>query len=680
MNSDSRSEKSRFAVQPWHLAVLFGALALLFLVTTLFEYRYRKEELGHMMREEAVLLIDAMTESAGQSLAGYRQSQALVAGELLDKLRLLGRMAGEPSMTPAKLGDMARSAKLRSLMLSGGPGRAATLYPAANSDFSARNPEILAGLDPVLSGQREAEWCIVRSPSPGAPPLLVGAVRLSDGGVVAGAMDATGLLEFRRTLGIGKLVRSIGADTTGIEYVIWQDSTAVLAATPNVRQSESIRSDPFLSAALRHGRASTRLYAFEGKEVYEVVKPFIHDGRSAGLFRIGLKTDHFEAALKKLRNRMAMIVGLLTIGAVAVVSLSISRRKAAVASDAYLRARTLSTAVLESMADAVVTVDAGLRVRLINSAAERLFATSGDTARGMSAEALLPEGCIGLIREVLDGGGRVSHGEFESLTGGATRYFSVHCSLMEGPSREIDGVVCVLRDLSEQRAMRQVIERQEKLTAMGELASGVAHEIRNPLNAIGIIAQRLDMEFEPPAESEEYHQLAGAIVSEVDRVDAIVTRFLKFAAPPRLHLETVALDDFVAAYLPVLKGEADSAALEFSIRISSGATLSIDREQMRQVLLNLVRNAAQATAPGGRISVETSLHAGKAVIAVADTGSGIPAERLPRIFDLYYTTREEGTGMGLAITNRIVQSHGGAIEVTSRVNEGSRFTISLPLA
>jgi two-component system, NtrC family, sensor histidine kinase HydH len=678
MNSDSRSEESRFVVRPRYLAVLFGALALLFLVTTLFEYRYRKEELGHMMREEAVLLIDAMTESAGQSLAGYRQSQSLVASELLDKLRLLGRMAGEPSMTPAKLGGMARSAKLRSLMLSGRPGRAATLYPAASSDFSARNPEILAGLDPVLSGQREADWCIVRSSSPGVPPLLVGAVRLSDGGVAAGAMDATGLLEFRRTLGIGKLVRSIGADTTGIEYIIWQDSTAVLAATPNVRQSESIRSDPFLSAALHHGRASTRIHRFAGKEVYEVVKPFIHDGRSAGLFRIGLKTDHFEAALKKLRNRMAMIVGLLTIGAVAVVSLSISRRKAAVASDAYLRARTLSTAVLESMADAVVTVDAGMRVMLFNSAAEALFATSGDAARGMSAEALLPEGCVGMIREALDGDGKGSHREFESLAGSATRYFSVHCSLMEGPSREIDGVVCVLRDLSEQRAMRQVIERQEKLTAMGELASGVAHEIRNPLNAIGIIAQRLDMEFEPPAESEEYHQLAGAIVSEVDRVDAIVTRFLKFAAPPRLHLETVALDDFVAAYLPVLRGEADSAALEFSSRISSKATVSLDREQMRQVLINLVRNAAQATAPGGRILVETSLHAGKALIAIADTGSGIPAERLPRIFDLYYTTREEGTGMGLAIANRIVQSHGGAIGVTSRVNEGSRFTISLP--
>ncbi len=667
-------------MRPRYLAALFAGLALLFFATTLFEYRYRKEELSHMMREEAVLLIDAMTESAGQSLAGYRQSQSLVAGELLDRLRLLGRMAGEPSMTPSRIAAMSRSANLRSLMLSDGPGRAAMRYPSANSHFSSPDSEILKNLDPVLSGQREADWFILRSPSSIAPPLLVGAVRQRNGSVVAGSMDATRLLEFRRTLGIGKLVRSIGADTTGIEYVIWQDSTAVLAATPNVRQSESINSDPFLAAAFRRDHASTRISHFAGKEVYEVVKPFIHDGRRAGLFRIGLKTDHFEAALKKLRSRLFMIVGLLTIGAVAVVSLSISRRKAAVASDAYARARGLSAAVLESMADAVVTVDAGLRVTLFNGAAEALFDISGDAARGMSAADVLPEECLGMIREVLDGESKGSHRDAESLAGGVTSYLSVHCSPMNAPSGEVEGAVCVLRDLSEQRAMRQIIERQEKLTAMGELASGVAHEIRNPLNAIGIIAQRLDMEFEPGADGEEYHQLAGAIVSEVDRVDAIVTRFLKFAAPPKLHLETVALDEFVTAYLPVLNGEVKAAGLDFSTRASSAATLSIDREQMRQVLLNLVRNAAQATAPGGRILVETTLQAGKAVIAITDTGSGIPAERLPRIFDLYYTTREEGTGMGLAITNRIVQAHGGEIGVTSRVNEGSRFTITLPLA
>jgi PAS domain S-box-containing protein len=680
MKSDSQSENNRFVVRPWYLAVLFAGLVLLFLVTTLFEYRYRKEELGHMMREEALLLIDAMAESAGQSLAGYRTSQSLVADELLDRLRLFGRLVDETLMNPVRIGDMATSAGLRSLMLTDRQGKIVGRYPSGALDFYGKIPQVFENLDPVLSGKRDAHWFIVRSPSSGVPPLLVAAVRKRGGGVVAGSMDATGLLEFRRTLGIGKLVRSIGADTTGIEYIMWQDSTAVLAATPNVRESKSIQSDPFLSSSLRHGRASTRIHTFDGRQVYEVVKPFIYDGKSVGLFRIGLKTDHFEAALKKLRNRLYMIVSLVTIGAIAVVSLSITRRKAAVVSDAYLRARNLSAAVLESMADAVVTVDAGLQVTLFNCAAETLFAKSGQAACGMNASAVLPAASVLLIREVLDGHGKASHKEFDCLIGGASRFLSAHCSPMSTASGEIDGVVCVFRDLSEQRTMREIIERQEKLTAMGELASGVAHEIRNPLNAIGILAQRLDIEFSPVTDEEEYRQLVVSIVSEVHRVNAIVTRFLKFAVPPPLNLQVLALDAFVTTYLPVLQGEAANAGIHFSSRILSQAAVAIDQEQMRQVLLNLVHNAVQATPSGGRIAVEVFQKDGKAVIEIADTGSGISVEQLPRIFDLYYTTRDDGTGMGLAIANRIVQSHGGSIVVTSREHEGSSFRIVLPLA
>jgi len=679
MTSDSPSDKSRFSVRPWHLAALFSGLVLLFLVTTLFEYRYRKEEIGHLMREEALLLIDAMTEGAEQSLSGYRKSQSLFADGLLDRLRMIGRMSEERLVAPSQCSGLAAAAGLRSLMLADSQGRTETRFPSDGSDFSEKESGILAGLEPVMSGKRDWHWFIFRPPSSGGIPLIVAAIRRQSGGVVAGSMDATGLLEFRRTLGIGKLVRGIGADTTGIEYIIWQDSTAVLAATPNVWVSQSIRSDPFLSSSLRLGRASVRLYTFGGRQVYEVVKPFSYDGRSAGLFRIGLKTDHFDAAFNKLRSRMFMILGLVTIGAVAVVTLSITRRKEALVSDAWQRERNFSSAVLESMADAVVAIDTGFRVTLFNSAAETLFGLSGKSVRGLDVAAVLPAACLNPVREVLEGKCDTSHEEFECLIGNVNRYLSVHCSEIDGPMRQVEGVVCVLRDLSEQRAMQEIIGRREKLTAMGELASGVAHEIRNPLNAIGILAQRLDIEFSPESDEEEYRQLVRSIVSEVYRVNSIVTRFLKFAAPARLSLVTVVLDDFVSSYLPLLKGEVEMAGIRFSAMISSHASVALDEEQMRQVLLNIVHNAVQATRSGGLITVVASLLNGQAVIEITDTGCGISGEKLPRIFDLYFTTREDGTGMGLAIANRIVQAHGGTIVVASREHEGSTFRITLPV-
>lgn len=680
MKSYSRLGKAGFVASPWHLAALFVAIVLLFVTTTLFEYRYRKAEIGHLMREEALVLVDAMTEGAAQSLAGYRRSQSQLASGMIDKLRLIDRMVGSHSVSGPEAASLASAAGFRSLMLTDRRERARLRYPASGFDDAGNRTALLNGLEPVFSGARDSSWFVLRSASSSSKPsLLVAAVQRRNGGAAFGAIDATALLEFRKTLGIGTLVRSVAANAHGIDYIILQDKSAVLAATPNVKESASILSDPFLASSFRQNHTATRLHTFDGRRVYEVVKPFRYEGVTIGLFRIGLQADHFDAALAKLKHRLFMILGLVSIGAIAVVSLSVTRRNEVVASEAYQREHNFSSAVLESMADAVVAVDAEMRVTLFNNAAEALLGLRFEEVRGADVATVLPEAFTPLFREILDGGGE-AHREIECVLGEAYRYLSVHCSIMYGPEQESEGAVCVLRDLTEQRAMQQLVERREKLTAMGELASGVAHEIRNPLNAIGILGQRLDMEFEPHADGEEYHQLAGAIVSEVDRVNTIVTRFLKFATPSPLHLETVALDGFVTDYLPLLKGEVESAALEFLSRMSSGAEVSIDPEQMRQVLLNLVRNAVDATPQGGRISVETARHEEMALIAITDSGTGISPGQLHRIFDLYYTTKDDGSGMGLAIANRIVQSHGGTISVKSRERQGSTFTISLPLA
>ena len=224
-----------------------------------------------------------------------------------------------------------------------------------------------------------------------------------------------------------------------------------------------------------------------------------------------------------------------------------------------------------------------------------------------------------------------------------------------------------------------MIERQEKLTAMGELASGVAHEIRNPLNAIGVLGQRLDMEFSPTEDEQEYHHLVRAIVSEVHRVNAIIQRFLKFARPPQLMLMPSDLDELLEQYRPVLEGEAEAKGLQFIVKACSESKVSIDREQMQQVLLNLVRNAVEATQPNGTVTVTAGKLSGNAFIEVADTGKGIPGKMLSQIFNLYFTSKDNGTGMGLSIANQIVQAHGGILEVESCEGAGSVFRIVLPL-
>ena len=232
------------------------------------------------------------------------------------------------------------------------------------------------------------------------------------------------------------------------------------------------------------------------------------------------------------------------------------------------------------------------------------------------------------------------------------------------------------RILTEVRRMESDLRRTERLSAMGELAAGVAHEIRNPLNGIGMLVQRLEKEF-VPEEEEEFRGMIRTIRSEVQRVNRIVHQFLTLARPPKLCLSSTSLDAVVRETLMTLSAAADEKDVEMVLSLAAEGPVSLDREQMKQVLLNVLLNALDATASGGRVEVRTTQDEERSVIEIRDTGIGIPPENLERIFDPYFTTRDKGTGLGLAIAHRIVAEHGGRIEVESGEGEGTVFRIEL---
>ena len=233
------------------------------------------------------------------------------------------------------------------------------------------------------------------------------------------------------------------------------------------------------------------------------------------------------------------------------------------------------------------------------------------------------------------------------------------------------------RILGEVRRMEEDLRRTERLSAMGKLAAGVAHEIRNPLNAIGMLVQRLEKEFEPSEDEEEYRGMIRTVRSEVQRVNKIVHQFLTFARPPKLHLMPTAPDAIVREVLATVAAEVDAKEVELLPSLDAGRPIPLDGEQMKQVLLNLVFNALDAVSSGGHVEIHTKQDEAKSVIEVRDTGVGILMENLDRIFDPYFTTKDKGTGLGLAIAHRIVTEHGGRIEVESGEGVGTTFRVEL---
>jgi signal transduction histidine kinase len=239
--------------------------------------------------------------------------------------------------------------------------------------------------------------------------------------------------------------------------------------------------------------------------------------------------------------------------------------------------------------------------------------------------------------------------------------------------------------LSEKHARaEEALRRRDRLAAMGELASTVAHEVRNPLNAIGMTAQRLRREFlnsghaTPGPDDTELRELLDVLGGETQRIDRIVQQFLDYARPPRLSLREASLREMLEAAAGALRAKAATRGITIDCDLASVGDALFDADQLKQAVDNLLRNAIEASPEGATVRIGARRDGSHHVIEVRDEGPGIPADVLPKIFDLYFTTKADGTGVGLAVTNQIVEAHQGRIDVDSAPGRGTTMSIRIP--
>ncbi len=232
----------------------------------------------------------------------------------------------------------------------------------------------------------------------------------------------------------------------------------------------------------------------------------------------------------------------------------------------------------------------------------------------------------------------------------------------------------------EVKALEAEVLQRERLSALGNLAAAVAHEVRNPLNAISMGLQRLKMEFQPIEDRNEYSHLTELILGEARRLNSIVEQFLSLARPVEIKAKALPLQEFLKELAALEEGQARQSNVRIQVIAAPNLpALKADPNHLTQVLLNLMLNGLQAMPEGGTLTLEAKASGNNFRISVTDTGPGIPPENLSRIFEPYFTTKAKGSGLGLAITRRIVEAHGGTITVTNEARGGCRFLISLPI-
>ena len=328
------------------------------------------------------------------------------------------------------------------------------------------------------------------------------------------------------------------------------------------------------------------------------------------------------------------------------------------------------SAVVRSIASGILTLGEDGRITYLNPAAEHLTGLSDRVARGQPLATLLPELAGSIVRPPERGRPEVrlrAHDGRDRILGYAT------APLAGG----VGGQVILFQDLTELRQMEEAVRRSDRLAVVGGLAAGLAHEIRNPLASM---CGSIEILGASPGLDGQERRLMNVVRSEAERLEALVREFLSFARPTSPSFEPLDGALVVRETVELFRQEVAERGIELVARADAPVWVRADPGQLRQVLWNLLGNAAEATPRGGRVEVTIARQAGEGVLEVSDTGHGIGDEDLDRIFDPFFTTKERGTGLGLAIVHRIVEAHSGHLSVRSRVGRGSTFRVALPVA
>ena len=269
------------------------------------------------------------------------------------------------------------------------------------------------------------------------------------------------------------------------------------------------------------------------------------------------------------------------------------------------------------------------------------------------------------IRRLTDGVKRISMGDYSQR--------------VELSAKDEIGVLA--REFNSMAASLEQLIQSERLATIGKMAAQITHEIRNPLSSIGLNVEMLEDELAHMSINEESVKLLRSIQREVDRLTDITEQYLQFARLPKPKMIAEDINEILGDLIAFMKGEFKERNIEMSTNLADELPLvAADENQLRQAFMNLLRNSYQSIGDSGSIVVTTQLGKGNLEIEIKDSGEGIPADQLQRIFDPFFSTKKRGTGIGLSLTHQIILEHGGHISCHSEVGKGTVFTVALPFS
>ena len=452
-----------------------------------------------------------------------------------------------------------------------------------------------------------------------------------------------------------------------------------------------------------------RLIESGEKKLYEVIKAFTpssaHDSGSSGAmgamghghmmqpepangFYIVVAMDAAPSLSEVAKHvwHYILIVFLLVMATIGGVTLLFYMQSLSVSKRMLLDTQRLASQMFEKLPIGVFATDAEGTVTLCNECGASLLAFSPLAKHGVTVCGHPWFDWKGLVRSLDQGEAILDHEVEFTAENGKITAVSISASSIKQSDGSFSGYLFIVRDLIEVKKLQKQLRLNERLTALGDLSAGIAHELRNPLGTVKGYATFLFMKLKDNGPLQEK---AGMMLTEVERLSRVVSDLLAMANPGKLQLVPSSLVPIVERVISLTEQEAASRGVQLVYppppMDGDAYMAALDADKMIQALLNLSINAVQATERGGSVQVgirrsEGTQGKGESVIvSITDTGNGIPPEVLANIFTPYFTTKPSGTGLGLAIAHGIIEQHGGEISISSKLGKGSVFSVRLPL-
>ncbi|MDD3558468.1 MAG: ATP-binding protein [Melioribacteraceae bacterium] len=656
-------------IQPKSLLFIFFSVLILVSISVFNEQRQSRKEVLEILESQSKSLLEAMIVSSQEILFAGDEIEEEIRNRLLNNASLIKILLSENNLNNQILQKIAYSNNINRINVF---DKNAKLKFSNIPDDDSDEMEQIAGdlLAPIFEGVQDTLIIGLRQSRLDNEFRYIVALAANNSDAIVLNLDADELLEFRKRIGFGILLNKL-TENEQVIYTALQDTFGIMAASGNISELDPISNTEFLERIYDDATFDWRFYDFGEEEVYEAVHRFELDDETVGLFRIGLSLEPLNQVYSRITNRVIIFGILLLALGTFLLTLVFTRQNFNLLKKQYSYIEDFASKLVSNANDVIIVLNVQKQIVEINPAAENYFSVSGEKIRFKNLSNLLPSMDID---EIITSDSKVV--DLSVSVENEIRNLFVSISEFKDSQEELRYVL-IMRDVTKLKELEEQITRGKQLTAMGNLASGVAHEIRNPLNSISTIVQQLKKDFEPKEDKEDYEKFVDVVYKEVQRINKTIESFLKLAKPKPVQRSKFNLAKFFNELFMQFEKEMKNKSIELKIENEYDDFVNWDYDQMRQVMINLIKNASDAIESSGKINITCKKVDDKILLTVNDDGKGISPDKLDKIFNLYFTTKAEGTGIGLGIVQRIINEHGGIIKVSSQENIGTKFIIEL---